>query len=282
MDLAAFSDRWWIALGAAGYAAGFVYGIATLVRRRRHSRLAMYLLMAGGFLLQTVGLYLRGVATGGCPLGNTFELVQFLVWSCVLLYLVVGPAFRMSLLGFFSAGLAGGLGLLSLGVSAWDTAARTRYFGPDPWIETHAALALFSYGVFALLALTALMYLLQHYSLRTKRTTRIAPFLPSIVDLEQINFRLLTCGVALLTVSLALGANYFVSNPNAVPAAKLAATVFVWLAYAIALLARWRQRLLGRPLAWVCLALFVVTLLSLGPIDRSRNAAPATAPQTVR
>jgi HemX protein len=289
MDLAAFSDRWWIALGAAGYAAGFLYGITSLVGRRRHSRLAMYLLMSGGFLLQTIGLYRRGLATGGCPLGNTFELVQFLVWSCVLLYLVVGPAFRMSLLGFFSAGLAGALGLLSLGIGAWDSPVRVRYFGPNPWIETHAALALFSYGVFALLALTALMYLLQHYSLRAKRTTRIAPFLPSIVDLDQINTRLLACGVALLTTSLALGAHYFISEPDAVPIAKLVATVFVWAAYGLALLARWRQRLLGRPLAWVCLVLFALTLLSLGPINQRHaasspfprpavEAAPATAP----
>jgi ABC-type uncharacterized transport system permease subunit len=31
---------------------------------------------------------------------------------------------------------------------------RTHIFGGNPWIELHAALAIFSYGVFGLLALT--------------------------------------------------------------------------------------------------------------------------------
>ena len=43
--------------------------------------------------------------------------------------------------------------LISLAFPAWDGTRSNNLFGGNPWIEFHAALALFSYGVFALLAL---------------------------------------------------------------------------------------------------------------------------------
>ena len=120
------TDRTWLWLAAACYLAGAALGTLSLLRERKHSRAVMYLTLAAGYAFQTFGLYLRGMAVKGCPLGNTFELLQFTAWSAATLYLVVGPAFRLSLLGYGTALLSAGLSLGGLLVPALDAAKRMR------------------------------------------------------------------------------------------------------------------------------------------------------------
>jgi ABC-type uncharacterized transport system permease subunit len=168
------------------------------------------------------------------------------------------------------------LTLVSLAIPSWDPALRTHIFGDNPWIELHAALAVFSYGVFALLALTSLMFLLRHHSLKTKHLGGWFSFLPSILDLDHISVRLLGAGAGLLAASLAVGSVYWLRDLSSVNVAKLLVTAAVWAAYAVALVLRLRGRLLAGRFAWACLVLFAAAMLSLGPVDASRHpAAPA-------
>jgi ABC-type uncharacterized transport system permease subunit len=115
------------------------------------------------------------------------------------------------------------------------------------------------------------MHLLQNWSLKHKRLNGLFWFLPSMVQLDQINFRLLLAGVVLLSISLGLGAAWWVRDTASVDAPKLALTVGVWLAYLVTLLLRWRQTLLSTRFAWTCIILFAAALLSLGPVDSSRH-----------
>ncbi len=264
-------DRTWIWIAAALYLAGFVLGTVGVLRERRHSRALMYVIISAGFTLQTFGLYLRGLQVRGCPIGNTFEIFQFTAWSATALYLVVGATFRLSLLGYFTACLSATLTLVSLLFPAWDATRRVDIFGGNAWIEFHAALALFSYGVFALLALTSTMYLLQVFSLQHRRMNGLFSFLPSVLDLDHISLRLLTTGVLLMTASLAVGSSYWLQDTNTVDPLKLVITVAIWLAYGITLILRWRSLLIAKRLAWVCVALFLAALISLGPINTSRR-----------
>jgi ABC-type uncharacterized transport system permease subunit len=279
--LAAFTDRQWLWLSAGFYLAGFLLGTWSFLRRGRPTGVLVYGLIAIGYGLQLAGLGIRGRAVGGCPLGNTFELLQFTAWSAISLYLVVGVAFRSSVLGFFTASLAATLTLVSLAVPAWDAARRVRIFGQNPWIELHAALALFSYGVLALLALTSLMLLLRHFSLKSKNLGGLFSFLPSMVDLDQIGLRLLTTAVVLLAASLAVGSNYWLRDSASATSFKLIFTVAVWLAATVALVLRLRGRLLAKRFAWAGLLLFAAALLSLWPVDASRTPKVMPAPQSV-
>jgi HemX protein len=270
------TDRNWLWIAAACYLTGFVLGTIALLRNHKHSRGRMYVIVAAGFAVQTLGLYLRGLAVKGCPLGNTFELFQFTAWSATALYLVVGATFRLSLLGYFTSLMAAVLTTLSLAIPAWDATRRVGVFGGNAWIEFHAALALFSYGVFGLLALTSMMFLLRHYSLKHKQLSGAFAFLPSIRDLDQICVRLLIVGVVLLGASLSVGGVYWVSAPETVNAAKLFMTIGVGLAYGAALLLRSRGLLFGKRLSWTCVILFAVALLSLYPVNTSRPELPST------
>lgn len=271
------TDRNWLWIAAACYLAGFVLGTIAILRDGKHSRRKMYSIVAVGFVLQTIGLYLRGLAVKGCPLGNTFELFQFTAWSATAVYLVVGAAFRLSLLGYFASLMAAVLTTLSLAIPAWDATRRVGIFGNNPWIEFHAALALFSYGVFGLLALTSVMFLLRDYSLKNKQLSGAFSFLPSIRDLDQIGYRLLIMGVVLLTASLAVGGVYWVRAFDTVNLSKLLITIGVGLAYGIALFMRTRGLLFGKRLSWACIILFAVALLSIYFVNSSRPEAPPPA-----
>jgi HemX protein len=280
---AELSDRQWLWCAAGFYCAGLLLGTVSLVRGQRTSGILIYLAILAGYLLQNVGLGLRGHATGGCPLGNRFEIFQFTAWSAITLYLVVGVTFRSSLLGYFTSCLGAALTVLSLSIPAWDAVRRTHIFGGNPWIELHAALAIFSYGVFGLLALTSALFLLRHFSLKSKRLGGWFSFLPSILDLDHIELRLLGAGVALLTLALLFGSVYWTRDTASVGHAKLAATVAVWAAGVIALVLRVMGRLLSKAFAWTCLALFAAALLSLKAVDESRHpeelqAVERTAP----
>jgi len=279
-------DKTWLWLAAACYLAGVVVGTIALWRERRHSRAIMYAIVAAGYTFQSFGLYLRGLEVQGCPLGNKFELFQFTAWSAATLYLVIGPAFRLSLLGYFTSLLSAALTLTALAVPAWDATRRIGIFGGNAWIEFHAALALFSYGVFGLLALTSVLYLLRHYSLKNKRLGGAFAFLPSIRDLDQIGYRLLVAGVAILTVSLAVGSVHWLRDLSSVASFKLVTTVGILVAYAAALAFRSAGRLVGQRFSLVCALLYVAALFSLWPVSSSRPASvtephPAVSPEAV-
>jgi ABC-type transport system involved in cytochrome c biogenesis permease subunit len=266
------SDRQWLWCAAGFYVAGLALGTVALVRGGRPSGLLIYGAILAGYLLQFIGLGIRGHATGGCPLGNRFEIFQFTAWSAVTLYLVVGVTFRSSILGYFSSCLGAALTIVSLSIPEWDAVRRTHIFGNNPWIELHAALAIFSYGVFGLLALTSGLFLLRHFSLKSKRLGGWFSFLPSIIDLDHIEVRLLGTGVALLTLAL-----LWARDRARVGNATRAATVAVWAAALAAFGLRMAGRLLSRSFAWSCLALFAAALLSLEAVDRSRHPGAVQA-----
>jgi len=274
---AELTDRQWLWCAAGFYTAGVVMGAVSLMRGGRMSGAMIYGTILAGYVLQFIGLGVRGHATGGCPLGNRFEIFQFTAWSAITLYLVVGVTFRSSVLGFFTSCLGAALTLLSLSVPAWDAVRRTHIFGGNPWIELHAALAIFSYGVFGLLALTSALFLFRHYSLKSKHLGGWFSFLPSIRDLDHIELRLLGAGMALLTLALLFGAVYWSRDTATVGHAKLAATVAVWAVSATAFGMRVAGRLLARPFAWTCLALFAAALISLQAVDGSRHPVAVQA-----
>jgi ABC-type uncharacterized transport system permease subunit len=265
------TDRTWIWIAAACYLVGVVIGTVALMRHRKQPAGTIYLFVAIGFALQTVGLYIRGLEVGGCPLGNTFELFQFTAWSATALYLVVGATFRLSLLGYFTSLLSIVLSMVSLSIPAWDATHRSNVFGGNVWIEFHAALALFSYGVFALLALTSIMFLLRNYSLKNKQLSGAFAFLPSIRDLDSISVRLLNVGVVLLSASLLVGSAHWIRAIDTVNLAKLLITVAIWFAYGGAFILRRQGKLYGKNLAWICIGLFAAALISVYPVNSSRR-----------
>jgi ABC-type uncharacterized transport system permease subunit len=279
MDLNEARDLLWLA--AILYGAALVTGFAFASRVERVlSKWVPFVLILAGFIAQTQALGARGELVKGCPLGNGMERIQFILWSVVLGYLIIRVLFRLNLLGSFAAGLAslgGALSLLapSLDGKYWEKEGYDGIFS-NHWVELHASVAIFSYGIFALLAVVSVMYLIQQNALRTKSRGALAPFLPSIHQLETAGARLLLVGSVFLTGSIVVGSLDWTRSPESVSLAKVGLTVALWLAYCALWYLHFRQKLYGKKFAKACISLFVVAILSLGVVRSS--AEPSVAP----
>lgn len=262
----------------AAYGLAALYGIVRLLRRKPGTRTVTYPLIFVGFLLQTAGLYLRGMQYGACPLGNTFEVVQFIVWSTTFLFLVIGPVFQVHLLGTATAALVTATGLISLLVPNWDYPHTSTLFGGDPLIEFHAAVSIFSYGIFGLLSTVAILYLIQYNALERKWRSRIFALLPSIVKLDNLARRLLSAGILVLTLAFLSGLMVWFDEAWEALHWKLLTVAILWLGYGVVWIMRLRQRFSPHRAAICFLTLYLFALFSLWPVSRSHDSKNQESP----
>lgn len=271
LETITITDRLAMGIAAAFYATVFIIGLVVLLLRKPYPQPIMWALLIAAFLMQTLGLNLRGLQVGGCPLGNTFEIAQFIAWSLVLLFFLIGPVFHLRLLGFFTAALAAILAGGSFLAPAWDRPYPKGIFGGNPWIEMHAALAIFSYGVFALLALVSVMFLIQQHGLKNKHFTGVYQYLPSVQQLDAMAKRLLVTGVLVLSAALVFGAFFWIENIDLVPVFKLSVTCLVWSGYLVVLFLRLQKKLVTKRHAYACIGLFLFAIASLWPVQSARH-----------
>jgi ABC-type uncharacterized transport system permease subunit len=255
-------DRLLLVISTFCFLFGFAYTMHALgARAYRASRLNFFSILAG-FLCQMAFLYLRGQQVGRCPLTSLFEVLIFLSWALVLFYLLIGPAYRLSLLGAFTSPLAFGLQVIAL-LLLKD--APVRVTAPvNPWMELHAAISILAYGAFALAGVAGVMYLAQERQLKTHHIHTIFYHLPPIRDLAVANGRLILTGVALLAVGI--GAGFMVGNWES-HASKVAWSVGVWVLYGAIVGLSKGHRLSPRRVAWLSVAAFSVALITLSGIS---------------
>ena len=265
----------WMLSGTAAYVSAVAHAGSRLRRRQPPRAVWTFPLLTVGFVTQGIGLHLRGLSHMACPILNPFEMLQFISFSLILIFLCTGTVFRMSVFGGFSAALAAALSLGAFLYPRWDTfPQKNNVFGGNPWIEAHASLAVFSYGAFALLAVSATLYLLQEASLREKRDASLFRLLPSLVQLETVGTRLLILATSCFSISLLMGSWAYVQALEGVTAFKLIITLPLWIGCCLILGLRLMRRIRGRTFAWACIALFATALFALWPVEGSRHAAP--------
>ena len=212
----------------------------------------------GAFALLTAFLYTRGAVEGSCPLNSLYDVLIFQSWSLLLIYLLVGSTYRLSLLGAFTTPLAAAFLLAALLFPLDESAHRGI---TPPWVEFHAALSIIAYGALGLAGIAGLMYLLQERQLKSHKVSSLLYNLPPITDLAAAITRLLWLGFGLLTVSFTAG---FVSQMP-INNLKFGASAVIWLLYGAILLLH--RSLAPHRLAGLAVLVFALALLSLPGIQ---------------
>ena len=273
----------WLAGGLYGlaFAIGFLKTFKINWTPFRETPLAVISL---GFILHTRALYIRGLDVHGCPLGNTLERIQFILWSLILAFLILRLLWRLDLLGSFCAGLsfcAGWLSLLfpQLDSNYWLSENYEKLFS-SPWIELHASIAIFSYGLFSLLTIVCAMYLVQRKALLARKFNKLSSFLPPIQELEVAAMRLLTVGVLFLTISIIVGGMHWTRHPELVSHAKLSVTLVLWLGYFMVFVLHKTGKLYGSKFSKTSITLYFITIGSLALVN-TRTIETNTTPQSV-
>jgi HemX protein len=195
-------DRLYISLATLFYAGGFCYALACL--RSGHFRHSSwnYAAMAVGLLFQTLFLGVRGDVHGSCPVYGVVEKLVFVSWSMVIIYLLVGRTYRLSLMGVFTSPLVFVSCLLAL-LLPFDReaalAAAELRGAADRWGEMHKGLSLLAYGAFGMSFISGLMYLIQERQVRRGNLRTLFYNLPPMQHLAAATFRLALVGTILLS-----------------------------------------------------------------------------------
>lgn len=254
------SDRLLLVLAVLAFAGGALHALISIrsgvwkAGRRGH-----LIPMFAGFALQTAFLYLRGQVHGRCPLTNVFEVLIFISWSIVLLYFLVGSAYRLSLLGVFTAPMVALVQVIALLLPLDITPQPAEPRPVNPWLELHAAVALIAYAAFALACVTGVMYLLQEHLLKKHRIGGLFYQLPPIQGLAHGIQRLALLGFILLTAGLAFSFRLEIEASNP----KLIFSWVVWALYALICFLMWRHVLSPRQTAWLAVTGFLLPFISL-------------------
>lgn len=252
-------ERWILLFAMVCYAVSFFHTVYGLWHGRFGARKTNFFLLTVGFIGLTGYLYLRGQREGACPLATLSDVLVFLGWSIVLIYLVIGQTYRLSLMGAFTAPLVLGVVGVAFFLGDWRLGAGPGLAASNPWVELHAALSMVAYGTFGLAAVASGMYLLQERLLKKHRVSALMYHLPPIQALSDANFRLLWVGFLLLTVAFFAG----VAAQIPVAGMKIFVAVVIWFLYGVLIVRRVRRGISPRVQSVWTLGIFLGVIASL-------------------
>lgn len=273
MALLEFSESLLFISAAILFVTGLLIACVQLKTKGQYPQKLIYLTLLFGFILQSIALNIRSIFVEGCPLGNPFEVIQFIVWSLVALFLLVGPIFKLKSLGLFTAFLVSIASIVSLIIPSLDAQYYQTKQTTHALIELHASLAIFSYAVYSLLAILSLMFLIQQYGLKKQLFKGIFRHLPSINKLDRCVTYLIWIGTFILLLALIFGSLFWLDNPDTVPRLKLISTIAIFIAYIIVGALKSQNLISPRRQATLSIVLFILSIASLWIIEISRPDA---------
>lgn len=254
-------DRWFLLVATLLAAIGGASGMLAVHHGTRSRWTVVW--MVAVLLCQLGFLFIRGNLRAACPLQDIGEILVFLAWSLTLFYLLIGPAYRISLLGVFTTPLVFGLQTAAL-FSGMLTDDPKRALSSNALHAAHSAISVLAYGALALAAVAGIMFLvldrqLKEHHLKSGLFRNLPPAFELLVSLE----RLLWLGSGLLSAGIIAG---FLMPRTATGHAHFIAALVVWAGYAALLAVKSERGLTGRKLALSAVAMFILSLLVFAPL----------------
>jgi cytochrome c-type biogenesis protein CcsB len=245
-----------------------IYGIATvsymayLIRPKEIVGRAAHWTIASGFIVHCAFTVTRYLEAGHTPITNLHESLSFFSLAVVGVFIAFERSYHVFILGSFVTPLA----LILLMASSLYSSA-IPHLPPalkSNWLLVHTSLAFLSYATFAVAFGAAIMYLIQERFLKKKRLGPLYQKLPSLVVLDEINYRCLTFGFPLLTIAIITGAiwaetawgTYWSWDP------KETWSLITWFIYAALLHGRLTTGWRGRRAALLSIVGFFVLLFT--------------------
>jgi cytochrome c-type biogenesis protein CcsB len=228
-----------------------------LAQRESYYRAGVWV-MAGGLLVHTLALIQRAWLYGGLPAATFGETLLLLAWALAAAFLLLIWRFPIKVLGALVAPLAALMvsGTLILPQPHGTVSPLLQGF----WLTVHICLTLAGYAALALAGLGGILYLIQERQIKGKQFGFFYRRLPSLSQLDTLNYWCLTIGFPLLTGGIISGSLYaqhtlgrfFSWDPKEV------LTLIAWLIYAVLLHERLAVGWRGRRAALLAICGFLV------------------------
>jgi ABC-type uncharacterized transport system permease subunit len=229
--------------------------------------LAVAAVVLHGIYFASLGLELRHP-----PMTNIFEALTTLALMLSVIYLNLEFRTNTSSTGMMIFPLVFGLQLVSSLFMRFAPGAPRLM--SSPVLISHVFFALAGYTAFAVAFLYSVLYLFLQRELRTHRFSLLFRNLPSIMELDDMNFRASLIGLAALFVSVVLGFAWSEISFSRVPFGdpKVMITVFTWLVYLVIYVFKTLFGWSGKRIAILSVCGFLLVLVSIALI----NQMPAT------
>jgi cytochrome c-type biogenesis protein CcsB len=216
--------------------------------------------MAGGLACHSLAIIQRAWVAGVLPAATFGETLLLFAWALVAAFLVLIWRYPIKILGALVAPLAALMvsGALTLPARHGTVSPLLKGF----WLTVHICLTLTGYAALALAGLGGILYLIQERQIKSKRFGFFHHRLPSLSQLDNLNYWCLTTGFPLLTAGIISGSLYaqhtqgrfFSWDPKEI------LTFIAWLIYAVLLHERLTVGWRGRRAALLAICGFVVLL----------------------
>jgi len=253
---------WLLEASALAYlAAAVAYGRQIARPGGRASTVALWAL-ATGFALHTLPIA-WGFAHSGTPATGFDQGLSLFAWLIVGIYFVVRGSDRLTVIGAVVSPLAFAL-----------TFAAVVLYGEDPqslpveyrslWLPVHVTLAFLGNAVLAVAFAVSVIYLVQERLLKSHRRGWMIRRLPSLEQLDRLNFRCLVWGFPLLTLGIVTGGVWALSTSGRFWSGepREVMSLLTWLIYAGLLQFRLTSGLRGRRAATLTIVAFGLVVAS--------------------
>jgi len=255
-------DRLFLVCAAVFFCGGFLYAITSLRSGHYKKSAWNFLAMFLGMVFQTMFLAERGQVHERCPVTNLLEILVFVSWSMVIIYLLFGSSYRLSLMGVFTSPLVLIICVI-VAVVPFDKEQAVKVAadlgGAETWTELHIGVSLISYGSFGMAFVAGLMFLLQEHQVRSGKLETLFYHLPPMHNLSNAVFRLMFFGVILLAAGI-FSAEKIPPKGDRHPLWPLYA---IWILYSVICFIGFFRGMVARRLAQFAVVAFLISFLSL-------------------
>jgi cytochrome c-type biogenesis protein CcsB len=228
-----------------------------LAQRENLYRAGVWVL-AGGLACHTLALIFRTWAAGYLPVATLGQTLLVSAWALTVAFFVLNWRFPIKVLGALAAPLAAlmvsGSLILPQGQESLSPSLK------NLWLAVHICLALLGNAALTLAFLAGIFYLVQERQLKAKKFGFFYRRLPSLEQLDSLNYWCLTIGFPLLTGGIISGSLYAQHTLGSFWSwdPKEILTLFAWLIYAILLHERLMVGWRGRRAALLAICGFLV------------------------
>jgi cytochrome c-type biogenesis protein CcsB len=208
------------------------------------------------FIAIGVGMLIRAIIVGRGPWGNLYEFSVAFAFGILLGYLFLSRRYPIRPIAFVPIGVA--LFLLGYALTLpQEIEPLVPALANPPLITVHVAMAMLSYGIFAVSFGAAVGYLIQG------KENRVS-WLPPAAVLDEVAHRAVIIGFPIFATLIILGSywasiawgRYWGWDP------KETSALVTWLIYAVYLHARTRREWSGRPAALILVIGFAAVLFT--------------------
>jgi cytochrome c-type biogenesis protein CcsB len=228
-----------------------------LAQRESYYRAGAWV-MAGGLVVHTLALIQGGWRIGSLPAATFGQALLLFAWALAAAFLILIWRSPIKVLGALVAPLAALMvsGALILPQPHGAVSPLLKGF----WLTVHICLTLLGYAALALACLGGILYLIQERQIKGKQFGFFYRRLPSLSQLDTLNYWCLTIGFPLLTGGIISGSLYAQHTLGRFWSwdPKEVLTLIAWLIYAVLLHERLAVGWRGRRAALLAICGFLV------------------------